>query len=266
MKNFAILASVVLILASVADAAPTKRPTQRFSSVSNESATDVSESAIQGFVLTPYLQYVFLNPSTLNSFLSSAAQKADVNTSYRIGGTPGFGASADYYVLPNLAFGLRLEYFQSSTDAVTVKRGDKRSTVQSTLSAVPAYATATFAAPVAPRFDVGTTFGMGVPLSYSYGTEVSGSSIEGTPNGTNSYSATPMTWMLQGFGRFTVNDNMAIQLNAGYRRLVSSQFKANEAYGKTVKEGDLLQDEDSKTNVKIDASSFVTSFGLAVSF
>ena len=223
-------------------------------------------TALKGARVRPFVGYNFFNPKALNNLMSTTAQALNINTKYRIGGGPSFGLSAEYplnFVSKYIHAGLRLDYFTSSSSAVTVGEGTKSATLESSLSGVPVMATLGVVYPVLKQVQVGGVLAAGVPVFYRFTTEVSGSGVpQQMPNGTITYEANPFTALVSGFGEYLFTDHIGLRLEAGYRFISSDQMKASESYG-TIKEGTLLRDQNN-ANVKVDASSFNSAVSLVV--
>jgi hypothetical protein len=274
MKKFTIVVASLVGMSFVYGsvfAAPARVKTSRAAPVSAPATIVTGESASDfqsfdhgtGFEIKPIVGYAFINPKALNSVLADQAEFYKVNNTYKLGGAPFYGAQVQYFFTPNFGAGLSFDYMTSSTDAVVIGTAPVKATAQSTLTVAPLMAIASYKAQIASQFSLGGTFGAGFPVSYNYAYKISGSSIPGLRNGDRSYSATPFIWALGAQGTYHFTQMFGVQLNAGYRNIVSSQFRADEAFSDEFKESDLLQDAD-KANIKIDASSFVTSFGVVI--
>jgi hypothetical protein len=231
-------------------------PSGELSTIQREEYSSSSESHVQ---LRPLIAYNFTNPKGLNSTLSSAVAN-QTNSAFKVGSAMSFGVAADYGLTNEFSVGARVEYLSSSSDSVKLNNG---LTVQASVGALPVYLTGGYKTSIAPRWITGGTLGVGLPMSFHGSLDQSGSNNPAVPNGTETYAATPFTGLASTFIGYEVRNSLSIRLEAGYRLLSSNQLKLTENFG-TKKEGDILVDQQTNTNVKVDLSSFFTGLSMAI--
>ena len=265
MKNFIV---IFIISALTSHAwAEQKQVKSRSQVVQKKQKSELREEEESKISVRPSFDFVTISPSELNNYYSNLSQKLGIVDQYKISGGTGFSISGDYSFTENFSLGLRLDYFSASSNTVQLKNGAARANFQSSLSALPLYLTATYKYPIpaAPKFSVGAVVGAGIPLSYHLNTEITGSNIEVLPNGTATYSATPLSGFGSIFGSYDLAKTISTRLEFGYRFVSSDNMKLNDNYGFNDKAGDLLKD-DSGSKVNVSASSFFVGAGVSATF
>jgi len=130
--------------------------------------------------IRPIISYSFLNPVAVNSVLSAQTVKL-FSSPYKIGAAATLSLAADYAITSHFNVGARMDWFSSSTALTQITQGTQSfANLQSSVSALPVYATATYIQPLANHLDLAFCVGVGLPVFFTESTAGFGLNFDGT--------------------------------------------------------------------------------------